>query len=73
MDWVNIYKTNMQEASIIKGRLESEGIPVVLKYESFAKITGLNIDGIGEVNVFVPGNFKDEASNIVNSAGKEEG
>jgi len=68
MDWVNIYKTDFQEATIIKGKLESEGIPAVLKYESFGKITGLNIDGIGAVDIYVPQNFKDEALKIINEA-----
>jgi hypothetical protein len=42
------------EAQIIKGRLESEGIPVLLSYESAGLVYGLTIDGLGEVKIMVP-------------------
>ncbi len=72
MDWVNVYTTNMPEASILKGKLESENIPVMLKYESFGKITGLNIDGIGEVNIWVPEDYRKQVLEIIHNAKKED-
>jgi len=72
MDWVNVYTTNMPEASVIKSKLESEGIPVMLKYESFGKITGLNIDGIGEVNILVPEDYKEQVLDIINEAKEDK-
>lgn len=42
------------EAQIIKSRLESEGIPVVLDYEPIGAIFGLTVNGLGEVRVLVP-------------------
>jgi hypothetical protein len=45
--------------------LESEGIPVLLKYESAGIVYGLTIDGIGEVRILVPEEFAEEAKIII--------
>ena len=49
------------EAQIIKGRLESEGIPVLLSYESAGLVYGLTINGLGEVKIMVPEHMAKEA------------
>ena len=53
------------EAQIIKGRLESEGIPAVLRYESAGLIYGITIDGLGQVEVQVPASLAEEARQIL--------
>jgi hypothetical protein len=53
------------EAQIVKGRLEIQGIPVLLKYESAGVVFGLTIDGLGQVLVQVPAHFEDEAREIL--------
>lgn len=53
------------EAQIIKGRLESEGIPVVLSYESASLVYGLTVDGLGEVKIMVPEHLVKEAREIL--------
>jgi hypothetical protein len=53
------------EAQIIKGRLESEGIPVLLSYESAGLVYGLTVDGLGEVKIMVPGHLAEEAKEIL--------
>ena len=53
------------EAQIIKGRLESEGIPVLLSYESAGLIYGLTVDGLGEVKIMVPKPLAEEAKEIL--------
>jgi hypothetical protein len=53
------------EAQIIKGRLESEGIPVLLSYESAGLVYGITIDGLGEVKVMVPRDLVEEAKEIL--------
>ncbi len=53
------------EAQIIKGRLESEGIPVVLSYESASLVYGLTVDGLGEVKIMVPEHLVIEAREIL--------
>jgi hypothetical protein len=53
------------EAQIIKGRLESEGIPALLSYESAGLVYGLTIDGLGEVKIMVPEHMASEAKEIL--------
>jgi hypothetical protein len=45
---------NLPEAEIVKGRLESEGIPVLLRYESAGLVYGITVDGLAQVKVCVP-------------------
>jgi hypothetical protein len=52
-------------ANIIKSHLESEGIPVYLKYESAGIIYGITMDGIGEVRILVPKEHAEEAKKII--------
>jgi hypothetical protein len=46
--------SGMTQAKIITGRLETEGIPTLLKYEAAGPIYAITIDGLGEVKVLVP-------------------
>lgn len=62
----------LPEAQIIKGRLESEGIPVMLRYESVGPVYGLTIDGLGQVEIRVPSALAAEAKDIL-AAGHEPG
>ena len=62
---VSVCTTRYMEAQIIKGRLESEGIPVLLSYESAGLIYGLTVDGLGEVKVMVPKRLAEEAKGIL--------
>ena len=45
---------NLPEAEIIKGRLEFEGIPAILKYESAGRVIGVTVDGLGQIEIQVP-------------------
>jgi len=52
---VRVYVTSgLLQAEIIKGKLESNGIPTLLKYESLGPVLGLTVDGLGQVEVWVP-------------------
>ncbi len=62
---VNVRTAKYMEAQIIKGRLESEGIPVLLSYESAGLVYGLTIDGLGEVKIMVPKHLAEEAKEIL--------
>ena len=42
------------QAHVIKGRLESAGIPVLLRYDSGSTVFALTVDGLGEVHLLVP-------------------
>ena len=64
----SIYKAaNQIEAELIKGMLESEGIPALLKYESLGQVYGLTVDGLGQVEVQVPTKYVQDAENLINS------
>lgn len=52
-------------ANILKSHLESEGIPVLLKYESAGLVYGITTDGIGAVTILVPQDLADEAKRII--------
>ena len=52
-------------AHAIKSHLESEGIPVLLQYESAGVVFGLTIDGLGEVKILVPQELSEEARQII--------
>ena len=53
------------ESYIIKGKLESEGIPVILKGEAIGKVCALTLDGLGEIRIFVPSKFEKLALKIL--------
>jgi len=57
-------------AAIVKGRLESEGIPVLLSYESVGGILGVIVDGIGEVRIMVPEPFAGDAKRVLEETGQ---
>ena len=53
--------SGLMQAEIIKGRLEANGIPVLLQYESLGPVMGLTIDGLGQVQVLVRADQADTA------------
>ncbi len=53
------------EANVIKSHLESEGIPVLLEYESVGRVIGLTVDGLGQIKVLVPRELAEEAKKII--------
>ncbi|NIN69454.1 MAG: hypothetical protein GTO63_33175 [Anaerolineae bacterium] len=51
------------QAYVIKGKLESEGIPALLQYES--EIFGFTVDGMGQVRILVPEHLAEKAKEIL--------
>lgn len=62
---VTICTARQVEAQIIQGRLESEGIPALLGYESLGLVYGFTTDGLGEVKILVPRHLAEEAKVIL--------
>ncbi len=53
--WVTIgTNLNPGEAIVIKGRLESEDIPVVVQQEAIGSFIGLTVGSLGSAKVLVP-------------------
>ena len=68
-----IYRTaGLMQAEIIKGRLESAGIPVMLDYESVGRVMGITVDGLGEVRILVPNERADEARELLAPSADDE-
>jgi len=70
---VTIYTARQMEAQIIQGRLESEGIPALLSYESLGLVYGLTTDGLGEVKIMVPEHLAKEAREVLEISETSDG
>ena len=55
----------MLHAMVVRGALESAGIPVMLSYEPLGPTYGLTIGSIGQVRVMVPNEWVDEAQDLL--------
>lgn len=64
--WV-VIRANLSpgEAVVIRGRLESEGIPAVLQQEAVGAVLGLTVGPLGSARVFVPEDRFEEAEAIL--------
>ena len=69
---VTVCTARQMEAQIIKGRLECEGIPSLLSYESAGLVYGLTVDGLGAVKVLVPEHLAAEAREILEISEKSK-
>jgi hypothetical protein len=52
---------NLMEAQVVKGRLESEGIPALIRGEALATIYGLTAGNLAVTKVLVPAPLADKA------------
>jgi hypothetical protein len=63
---VTVYVSQgMLPAEVVRAKLESAGIPVLLKYEAIGQIIGLTVDGLGRVDVLVPEEYADDAEYLL--------
>jgi hypothetical protein len=63
---VTVYRSQgMLPAQVVKAKLESAGVPTILKYEAAGQIIGLTVDGLGLVEVQVPVAWAAEARDLV--------
>jgi hypothetical protein len=60
--------SSLPEAEIIKGRLNCEDIPAILRYEAAGIIYGLTVDGLGQVEVRVSSHLAKRAREILDVA-----
>ncbi len=65
--YILFYKTYPIEAEIIREKLESFGIPVKIHQEAYGKITGLSVDGLGEVEILIDEEYFDRAKEIIDN------
>ncbi|MGQ9617431.1 MAG: putative signal transducing protein [Candidatus Aminicenantia bacterium] len=68
MSWEKVAESQgLTEAEILRSFLESNGIPVELKYESIGKVMGITTNGLGVVKILVPEEREEEAKNLIES------
>jgi len=53
------------QAQVIKAKLETADIPVLLDYESLGPVFGITMDRLGEVRVLVPDRHVDDARALI--------
>ncbi len=53
------------EADIVRSKLESFEIPVLLRYEAAGRIFGITMNGLGKVKIMVPRDLLDEARKVL--------
>lgn len=64
--YVTVYlAASLPEAHVVKGRLETEDIPVLLRYESGSTVFGLVGGGLGSVEVQVPRPLEQRARTVL--------
>ncbi len=64
--FTTVYVARSQpEAEIIRGRLNCEDIPAILRYEAAGVIYGLTVNGLGQVEVRVPSHLARRAREIL--------
>jgi hypothetical protein len=56
---------NLMEAQVVKGRLESEGIPAFIRTEALGVIYGLTAGNLARAEVLVPGPLADKAVDLL--------
>jgi hypothetical protein len=67
---VEVYRAAGEaEAHIIKGLLESNGIPCFLKSNAAPSVHAFAVDGMGEVNVMVRESMVDKARRLIEGDG----
>jgi hypothetical protein len=63
---VQVYKAHGEAgAQVIKAKLESYGIPVLLNSTAAPSVHAFVVDGLGEYRVMVPEALVDEAINLL--------
>jgi hypothetical protein len=64
---VVVYKAQGEmEAQVVKTKLESSGIPAMLKSLAAPSIHAFVLDGMGEYKVMVPESYLDDALKVIN-------
>ncbi len=63
---VAVYRASGEmQAQVVRGLLESNGIPCLLKSQAAPSVHAFAIDGMGEVLVMVPESAAEEARKLV--------
>jgi hypothetical protein len=65
---VDVYTASGEaEAHIIKGKLESHGIPCILRSDAAASVHTFTVDGMGEIAVSVLESVAEDARKLIDT------
>ncbi len=56
-------------AQIIKGKLESNGIPAILYSLAAPSVHAFTLDGLGEYRIMVPASMAEDAKQLIEDSG----
>ena len=67
---ISVYRAMGEaEAMIVKGLLESNGIPCILQSNAAPSVHAFTVDGMGEVRVMVEESMAEEAKRLIGEKG----
>ncbi len=58
-------------AEVVRGKLEVNGIPVVIQHESAGGVYGIIVDGLGAEHIMVPADLVEEAREVLDLRDEE--
>jgi hypothetical protein len=64
---------NLMEAAVVKGRLESAGIPAIVRGEALGAIYGLTTGSLAAADVLVPAALAEKALALLHDEAETEG
>jgi len=65
-EWVEIDTVQGEvRANVIKALLESDGIPVMLRFKSGGSVYPFSVGSLGEVKILVPRFFAEKAKELI--------
>lgn len=68
---VEVYRAiGEMEALVVKGLLESNGIPCFFKSHAAPSVHVLTVDGLGEFKIMVPASMEREARELISKRGE---
>ncbi len=69
---VKVYESQgIFAAEVVKAKLQANGIPAMLRYESIGQVIGLTVDGLGRVEVYVSAEHAADAAELVQESDDE--
>ncbi len=55
----------LEESNLIRGMLETAGIPVEVKQESAGELFGLTVGPLSKIQIMIPVQYKEEAEELI--------
>lgn len=70
---VKVYESQgIFAAEVVKSKLEANGIPAMLRYESVGQVIGITVDGLGRVEVYVSSENAAKAAELLREEDEEK-